>query len=95
MISIRLTSKEHEIEGGDVIEFCFQKNWTDGLPLVPTTEARIRDMLAGLAMPSETEITYIGPRRASVTAEKVAINAVMVGSLPEYMPTPDFVLNMR
>jgi hypothetical protein len=86
MNSIRLTSKKHENEGGDAIEFCFQQNWTDGLPVVPPTEARIRNMLAGLAMPSETEITYIGPRRVSVTAEKVAINAVMAGCLPVLPP---------
>ena len=83
---MRLKSKQHEIESSDAIEFCFRQNWSDGLPVVPPTEARVRAMLAGISLSPEQEITYIAPRKASIPAEKVAINAVMAGCKPAYMP---------
>src|SRR6185503_5229628 len=66
-------------------EFCFQQGWTDGLPVVPPTEDRVRMMLAAARLDPKQEIAYITNRSVSVTAEKVAINAVMAGCRPEYM----------
>ena len=68
------------------IEFCFEKGWTDGLPVVPPTEGSIRAMLDGAALNAADEVVFVEHRNVSVTAEKVAINAVMAGCRPEYMP---------
>jgi len=59
---------------------------TDGLPIVPPTDALVRRFLdaAGLA-PGDVVATE-PVRRRRITAEKVAIAAVMAGGLPEYMP---------
>ncbi|RMF83055.1 MAG: hypothetical protein D6736_22195 [Nitrospinota bacterium] len=82
-----LQSTRYEVSGIDeAIEFCYARGWTDGLPVVPPTEARIQAMLDAAALEPEEEITFIEHRQVSVTAEKVAINAVMAGCKPEYMP---------
>ena len=63
-----------------------ERGWTDGLPVVPPTEERVRAALdAGGRLPSD--ILGTEPVRGRViTAEKVAVNAVMAGCLPEYFP---------
>src|SRR5262249_2141201 len=80
-----LTSKRYRVEDIDAGEFCFQQGWTDGLPVVPPTEDRVRMMLAAARLDPTQEIAFITNRSVSVTTEKVAINAVMAGCRPEYM----------
>ncbi|OGP90002.1 MAG: hypothetical protein A2156_01385 [Deltaproteobacteria bacterium RBG_16_48_10] len=70
----------------EAIEFYYAKGWTDGLPVVPPTEESIRAMLDAAGLEPNEEITFLEYRRVSVKAEKVAINAVMAGCVPEYMP---------
>jgi hypothetical protein len=80
-----LTSKRHKVEDLDAVEFCFQQGWTDGLPVIPPTEDRVRSMLKAAALEPEDEIGFIENRAVHVSAEKVALNAVMAGCRPEYM----------
>ncbi len=68
------------------MEMCFAKGWTDGLPVVPPTAERINAMLAPMRLDPDRQIAFIENRQISVTAEKVAINAVLAGCKPEYMP---------
>ena len=70
----------------DVNEFYQQKGWTDGLPIVPPTEERVVECLqaAGLGVGDIVGVEHV--RQRPLTAEKVAINAVMAGCLPTYMP---------
>lgn len=68
------------------MELCIEKGWSDGLPVVPPTEERIGAMLAAVKLEPAHQITFIENRQVSVTAEKVAINAVLAGCKPEYMP---------
>ena len=68
------------------VDFYFDKGWTDGLPVVPPTENAIWGMLESAGLEPQAEITFIDNRQVSVTAEKVAINGVMAGCRPEYMP---------
>src|SRR5262247_2930430 len=79
------TSKRYRVEDVDAGEFCFQQGWTDGLPVVPPTEDRVTMMLAAARLDPKQEIAYITNRSVSITAEKVAVNAVMAGCKPEYM----------
>ena len=82
-----LTSKRHRVEDvADPIEFCFQQGWTDGLPVVPPTAERVGALLEAARLDPKQEIGFVAHRAVSVTAEKVAINAVMAGCRPEYMP---------
>ncbi|MBI4240215.1 MAG: hypothetical protein HY613_00730, partial [Candidatus Rokubacteria bacterium] len=82
-----LKSKRYQTEDVlEAIELYFEKGWSDGLPVVPPTEPRIRAMLEAAGLEPNHQITFITNRQAAVTAEKVAINAVMAGCRPEYMP---------
>jgi hypothetical protein len=68
------------------IEACFDQGWTDGLPVVPPTEALVDAMLAAGPWPAGEVLLHEPVRDRSVTAEKAAINAVMAGCRPEYFP---------
>lgn len=70
----------------DAMELCFTNGWTDGLPVVPATAERIKAMLEAGGVEPARQIAFIENRQISVTAEKVAINAVMAGCKPAYMP---------
>ena len=70
----------------DAIEACFDRGWTDGLPVVPPTPARVLRMLAGTTRRPDEVLGLVPPDLAPCTVEKVAINAVMAGCKPEYLP---------
>jgi hypothetical protein len=69
-----------------LIEAYFERGWTDGLPVVPPTEKSIAAMLAGAGLRGDETIGEIAERGVVVGAEKLAINAVMAGCRPEYLP---------
>lgn len=78
-----------QVELGEVedpVEACFARGWSDGLPVVPPTRERVLRMLAGTSRAPDEIIGRVPPDLAPCTVEKVAINAVMAGCKPEYMP---------
>ena len=81
-----LTSKRHTVLDLEPEEFCHLQGWSDGLPVIPPTEARVLTMIAASKLAPDHQIGFVEHRAVSVTAEKVAINAVMAGCKPEYMP---------
>jgi hypothetical protein len=70
----------------DPIEACYDNGWTDGLPVVPPTEAKVYAMLQGTARAADEVLGDIPPNIVPCTVEKVAVNAVMAGCKPEYFP---------
>jgi hypothetical protein len=70
----------------DDIEALFDRGWTDGLPVVPPTEARVLAMLEGTARNPQDVVAVVPPDLVECTVEKVAVNAVMAGCRPEYLP---------
>ncbi len=86
-MTTELASKRFAVDDlTQAMDLCFEKGWTDGLPVVPPTEARVQAMLDAAGLAPDKEIAFITNRQVGVTAEKVAINAVMAGCKPEYMP---------
>jgi len=84
---MELKSRRHTAQDmAEAMELCHAKGWTDGLPVVPPTADRIEAMLAAGGLAPGKQLAFIENRQVSVTAEKVAINAVMAGCKPEYMP---------
>src|SRR5437764_3928127 len=82
-----LTSRHIELENpSEAIEFYYQQGWSDGLPVVPPTPARVREFLEYAGNLPDDILGMIPARNRVITAEKVAINAVMAGCLPNYMP---------
>jgi hypothetical protein len=70
----------------EINRFFYEKGWSDGLPVIPPTEERVLNLLQGTQRKPDEVIGLIPPRWADATIEKIAINAVMAGCLPEYMP---------
>lgn len=82
-----LTSRRIELaELDDEMELMFERGFTDGLPVVPPTEARVLRMLQGTTRAPDEIVAIVPPDLVEITVEKVAINAVMAGCLPEYLP---------
>jgi hypothetical protein len=73
----------------EIQDYFYEQGWTDGLPIVPPTEEKVKEMLKGTSHdPGEIvdakfklEITA-----NKISVEKVAVNGVMAGCKPEYMP---------
>jgi hypothetical protein len=63
-----------------------ENGMTDGLPVVPPTREAVGAMLAGTSYPPDKEIGIVLPREGIATVEKIAVNAVMAGAKPEYLP---------
>ena len=70
----------------DEMEALFDRGWTDGLPVVPPTEARVLRMLEGTTRSPDDVVAVVPPDLVELTVEKIAINAVMAGCKPEYLP---------
>ena len=70
----------------DEFEAMFDRGWTDGLPVVPPTEQRVMRMLTGTTRQPTDVVAIVPPDLVEITVEKVAINAVMAGCKPEYLP---------
>ena len=63
-----------------------ERGWTDGLPIAPPTPERVGAMLAATPLSPQDIIGEIPPNWGSATVEKLAVNAVMAGCRPEYLP---------
>lgn len=70
----------------DEIEALYDRGFSDGLPLVPPTLERVLAMLEGTSRKPEEVVAVVPPDLVPCTVEKVAINAVMAGCRPEYLP---------
>jgi hypothetical protein len=64
----------------------YRRGWTDGLPIVPPTIGKVKEMLSYVANATNEVIGELDPLKGQATVEKIAINAVMAGCRPEYLP---------
>lgn len=84
---MQLTSPRIEVSDAlECVEYFYRENMTDGLPVVPPTEQRVQQFLDYAGLAPDAKVADITERASLITAEKLAINAVMAGCLPEYMP---------
>ncbi len=68
-------------------DFFYERGWTDGLPIVPPTRSRVGRMLAGMPWRSADDlIAVVPPKMGRATLQQIAVNAVMAGCRPEYLP---------
>lgn len=82
-----LTSRRVELAAlEDEWEAMWDRGWSDGLPVVPPTEARVLRMLEGTTRDPGDIVAIVPPDLVECTVEKVAVNAVMAGCKPEYLP---------
>ena len=70
-----------------VNDYFYERGWTDGLPIVPPTEERVQAMLAGMPWRKSDEVIgVVPPRMGAASMRQIAVNAVMAGCRPEYLP---------
>ncbi|MFH1485415.1 MAG: hypothetical protein ABIH46_05025 [Chloroflexota bacterium] len=84
-------------------ELAFARRWTDGLPVSPPIESQVQRMVEFVGRDPQEVVGEIPPKHGLATIEKIAINSVMAGCLPDYMPVvvaaikamiePEFNLN--
>jgi len=76
------------INGGveEVFELFHERGWTDGFPIIPPTEINVRAMLSQSVYSPDTTLGLLPPAMNPVTVDKLAVNAVMAGCVPEYFP---------
>ena len=70
----------------DEMESAFERGWSDGLPVVPATAGRVLAMLEGTTRKPDEIVADVPPDLVPCSVEKVAINAVLAGCKPEYLP---------
>ena len=70
----------------DEFEFMFDQGFSDGMPLIPPSPERVMRMLGGTTRDPQEVIATVPPNMGDATVEKVAINAVMAGCRPDYLP---------
>ena len=85
---VQLISEQiHVVDEFEAVQRLYlERGWTDGLPVAPPTPDRVETMLAGSDLPPEHVLAELPPTWGAATVEKLAINAVMAGCLPEYLP---------
>ncbi len=83
-----LVSERIEVDDDPVecLRLATDAGWGDGLPLIPPTEARVRDFVAASGRYPDEVVAEIPPRTGRATVEKIAVNAVMAGAPAESMP---------
>ncbi len=64
----------------------YMKKQTDGLPIIPPTGERVRKFIEFSGKNKDDLIAVIPPRSGKATVEKIAVNSVMAGCIPQFMP---------
>jgi hypothetical protein len=79
--------KQYEAADAEDANELFHRNgWTDGLPIIPPTPKRVAQFLEAAGLKGDEQLGIYQERRLPIITEKLAINAVMAGCLPEYFP---------
>ncbi len=82
-----LSSRIYDLEDVSAAqEYFHSRGWSDGLPIVPPTTSAVEACLDWALMTPEQLVGIEPVRERAITAEKLAINAVMAGCLPMHFP---------
>jgi hypothetical protein len=81
-------SRKLKVSGSweEINNYFYEHGWTDGLPIVPPTAERVEKLFAVSQQSAESVVGIVPPKMGIATVEKIAINAVMAGCVPEYFP---------
>jgi len=83
---VEIIADDYETALSEFNQLCIKNRWTDGLPLIPPTERAVKKMLTGTSRRPDEVLGNLPFLKAKVTVEKIAINSVMAGAKPEYLP---------
>ncbi len=83
---IKVTGEDYAAAAEKVNQLFLQNHWADGLPILPPTEKAVKEMLKGTTRSPQDVVGLVAPKNGQATIEKIAINSVMAGAKPEYLP---------
>ncbi len=83
---VTVTAATYELAIQKFNRLFLHNQWGDGLPLVPPTREAVQAMLKGTSRSPGEVIGTVAPKNGIATIEKIAINSVMAGAKPEYLP---------
>ena len=85
--AMQLATKTYDVADIHAAQELYHANgWTDGLPIVPPTQDAVHACLDWAMTPPDQLLGIEPVRGVPITAEKLAINAVMAGCLPMHFP---------
>ena len=85
-MTLQATRFEVNASPAELQDWFEARGWTDGLPVVPPTPELVESMVEASGLAAEAPVATMAPSGVVATVEKVAINAVMAGCRPDYMP---------
>ena len=87
-MNLKFSSEKLTVEDSmeAINNFFIERGWSDGLPVIPPTEMAVEKMILGTKRNPSYVVAKVPPYWGEASVEKIAINAVMAGCLPEYMP---------
>jgi len=84
--AVTVTAESYRVALEEFNQKYLDNRWGDGLPLIPPTKEAVDWMLSGTNRDPYQVLGTINPKHGIATIEKIAINAVMAGARPEYLP---------
>ncbi len=85
--TITVTGKDYREASEKMTALFVEKLWGDGFPLIPPTKDAVEKMLKGTSHSPDEVLGVLEQRKGIATVKNVAINAVMAGCKPEYLPS--------
>jgi len=83
---LQFSGTDYEDAREDMEKYFLNQGWADGLPLIPPSVKAVAAMLEGTDLPPGHLVGVVEPGGGRATVEKIAVNAVMAGCRPQYMP---------
>ncbi len=85
---ILVTGKDYEEAVANMNNLFIKNLWSDGLPILPPTKERVKWILTGTDLSTDTLVGggKILPRGGMTTVEALAVSLAMAGGRPEYLP---------
>lgn len=84
------TEKTRTVESGtqyvEIVEEYYQRGLSDGWPVYPPSDGHLRALIAAAGLPADHLVGVVRERGKAITVEKIGVNAMLAGCLPEYMP---------
>ena len=84
--SVRISGENHAAALEKLQQLFIENRWSDGLAIIPPTREAVDLMLTGTSRSPDEVIGTVKVRKGIATIEKIAINAVMAGASPKYLP---------
>ena len=84
--TVKISAKSYTAAYDKFSQMFYEKRWSDGLPIVAPTKEAVRRMLTGTNRSPNESLGKVAIKNGEATIEKIAINSVMAGARPEYLP---------